>query len=208
MNGGPQFSIANAQQVFLLAKLALESHALGDSKRRDEAALDLLASPLAHEPVFPAGLVKVCRKSVSVTGLKQRQQLLERLLRLLELLDNCRAVHYHVISRYDLAAQSKTWRKIRWLFCMPPIQISAQDLTIFSVIIIPMMLKLALIAVLLISWQACSAETPPEGQFSVSVVSSSGKSVDAPQVYVVTKGRPGNPSMGLSLCAVSQMFVW
>jgi hypothetical protein len=115
MNGGPQFSIANAQQVFPLAKLALESHALGDSKRRDEAALDLLASPLAHEPVFPSGLVKVCRKSVSVTGLKQRQQLLERLLRLLELLDNCRAVHYHVISRYDLAAQSKTWRKIHYL---------------------------------------------------------------------------------------------
>ena len=38
------FSITYAQQVFPLAKLALESHALGDLKRRDDAALDLLAS--------------------------------------------------------------------------------------------------------------------------------------------------------------------
>ena len=30
--------------MFPLAKLALESHALGDLKRRDEAALDLRAS--------------------------------------------------------------------------------------------------------------------------------------------------------------------
>jgi len=39
----------------------------------------------------------------------------------------------------------------------------------------------------LISWQACSAETVPDGQFSVSVISPSGKPVEAPQVYLVTK---------------------
>jgi hypothetical protein len=37
-------SIAHAQQVFPLAKVALESHALGDLKRRYDAALDLLAA--------------------------------------------------------------------------------------------------------------------------------------------------------------------
>ena len=44
-----------------------------------------------------------------------------------------------------------------------------------------------LIGILLALCQACLAETLPEGQFSVSVISSSGKPVDVPQVYLVTK---------------------
>jgi hypothetical protein len=68
--------------------------------RHRSICLPPLPGAFANYPVFPARLVKVWREPVSVTGLKQRQQLLERLLRLLELLDNCRAVHYHVISRY------------------------------------------------------------------------------------------------------------
>jgi hypothetical protein len=41
--GGLQFSIANPQQIFPLAKVALEANALGNLKRRDNAPLDLLA---------------------------------------------------------------------------------------------------------------------------------------------------------------------
>jgi len=35
----PQFSIADAQQVLPLAKFALEAHALGNLKRRDDQKL-------------------------------------------------------------------------------------------------------------------------------------------------------------------------
>jgi hypothetical protein len=38
----PQFSIANPRQVLPLAKFAFEAHALGNLKRRSDAALDLL----------------------------------------------------------------------------------------------------------------------------------------------------------------------
>jgi hypothetical protein len=37
-------SISDPQQVFPLAKVALEAHALGDLKCRDDAALDLLST--------------------------------------------------------------------------------------------------------------------------------------------------------------------
>jgi hypothetical protein len=43
-NSGPQFSIANAQKVLPLPKFALETHALGDLKCRDDATVDLFAA--------------------------------------------------------------------------------------------------------------------------------------------------------------------
>jgi hypothetical protein len=49
----PRFSIANPQQVFPLAKVALEAHALRDLEGGDDAALDWLAalsSALARLP--------------------------------------------------------------------------------------------------------------------------------------------------------------
>jgi hypothetical protein len=49
------------------------------------------------------------------------------------------------------------------------------------------MIKATLVAFVLISWQVCFAEPLPEGPFSVTVISSSGKPVEAPQVYLVTK---------------------
>jgi hypothetical protein len=48
-------SIVNPQQVFPLARIALEAHAFGNLKGRDEAPLDLLAAlsgPIASHPVF------------------------------------------------------------------------------------------------------------------------------------------------------------
>jgi hypothetical protein len=42
---GPQFSIAYSQQVFPLAEVSLEAHALGDLKCGDEAELNLLRGP-------------------------------------------------------------------------------------------------------------------------------------------------------------------
>ena len=44
-NSGPQLSIANSQQVFPLAKLTLEAHALGDLGARDDTPLDSPAGP-------------------------------------------------------------------------------------------------------------------------------------------------------------------
>jgi hypothetical protein len=62
--GGVQFSITNTQQVFPLAEIALEAHALGDLKRRDDSSLDLLAglsSCFVRSPVFVAGFGSVPR---------------------------------------------------------------------------------------------------------------------------------------------------
>jgi hypothetical protein len=59
--GGLQFSITNTQQVFPLAEIALEAHALGDLKRRDDSSLDLLAGlsgSLAYSPILPPGLMR------------------------------------------------------------------------------------------------------------------------------------------------------
>ena len=97
------FSIANSQQLLPLPKVAFESHALGHLKRRDDAALDLLAGfsgALASRPVFPARPVEVSREAVVLAGLKFGQQLLDDLLHLGESLDERLAVHHRVISRY------------------------------------------------------------------------------------------------------------
>jgi hypothetical protein len=64
--GGLQFSITNTQQVFPLAEIALEAHALGDLKRRDGTSLDLLAGfpgGLACPTILPAGLIEVRDKA-------------------------------------------------------------------------------------------------------------------------------------------------
>jgi hypothetical protein len=63
---------ANPQQVLPLAKVALESHALGNLKRRDDAALDLLSGlsgAFASQSVLPARTVQVSRKLVVLTVL-------------------------------------------------------------------------------------------------------------------------------------------
>jgi hypothetical protein len=44
MSKGAETLIVNSQQVLPLAKVAVEAHALGDPKRRDDASLDLLAA--------------------------------------------------------------------------------------------------------------------------------------------------------------------
>jgi hypothetical protein len=41
-------AIANSQQVLPLAKVALEAHAFGDLKRRDDTSLDLLPALSGH----------------------------------------------------------------------------------------------------------------------------------------------------------------
>ena len=43
-NSEPQFSIADAQQVFPLPEIALEAHAPRDFEGRDHAPLDLLSA--------------------------------------------------------------------------------------------------------------------------------------------------------------------
>jgi hypothetical protein len=71
-NSGPQFSIANPQQVFPLAIVALKAHAFGNPKGRDQTALDLLATlsgMLAIGPVFPARPVEMSRELVMLAGL-------------------------------------------------------------------------------------------------------------------------------------------
>jgi hypothetical protein len=44
LSKGSHKSISNPQQVLPLAKIRLESYALGDLKRRDDAALDPFAA--------------------------------------------------------------------------------------------------------------------------------------------------------------------
>ena len=43
LSKGSHKSISNPEQVLLLAKLALETHAFGDLEARDDAPFDLLA---------------------------------------------------------------------------------------------------------------------------------------------------------------------
>ena len=66
-----RLSYSNPKQVLPLAKFALEAHALGDLKRRDDTPLDLLAGLpgcFAGPPVFPPGLIKVRNKSIALDG--------------------------------------------------------------------------------------------------------------------------------------------
>ena len=65
--GGLQFSIANPQQVFPLAKVALEANAFGDLKARYDASLNPLArltGGFARSTISPAGLIEVSDKPV------------------------------------------------------------------------------------------------------------------------------------------------
>jgi hypothetical protein len=63
--------------VFPLAKFAIESHALGDLKRRDDAALDLLAS-LASASLYTSGLQTDCENGLG--GTRTLNQRLKRAL--------------------------------------------------------------------------------------------------------------------------------
>jgi hypothetical protein len=72
---GPQFSIADAQQVLPLAKVPLEPHALGDLKCRDDAAFDLLAAlglPVRRLTGIPCatgrGEPRICRARWRAVG--------------------------------------------------------------------------------------------------------------------------------------------
>ena len=82
-----------------LPEIALEAHALGDLKRRDDAALDFACRSLASGSKFPAGAVEVSRKPVVFAGFELREQLLDGLLDLSEFLDERLTVHYRVMSR-------------------------------------------------------------------------------------------------------------
>ena len=66
-----KISIVNPQKFLPLPKVTLEAHALGDSKRGDDAALDLLATlpgTFTDGAVFSAGSVEVSRKLVVLAG--------------------------------------------------------------------------------------------------------------------------------------------
>jgi hypothetical protein len=69
--------------MFPLAEVAFESHAFGNLKRRDEAALGLLAAfsrPFASCPVFPARPVGMRGEFGVLAGLELGEELLNRLL--------------------------------------------------------------------------------------------------------------------------------
>ena len=64
----PRFSIADAQRVLPLPKVAFEAHALGDLKRRDDAPLYLFArlpGSFARSPILPARLMEVGKQTES-----------------------------------------------------------------------------------------------------------------------------------------------
>ena len=58
-------------EMLALAKVALEAHAIGNLKRRDDTSLDLFArfaGCFARPLVFPPALIKVGDKSVPLDG--------------------------------------------------------------------------------------------------------------------------------------------
>ena len=107
-----QMALFNRQSAAILplAKVAFEAHALGDLKRRDDAALDLLAAFPARSqarPVFLTRLIKVGGKSVPFAGFQQRQQFFESLFASPLLADNRRAVHYRVIKTHGFESRMR-----------------------------------------------------------------------------------------------------
>ena len=61
--------MSNPQEVLPLSKVALEAHALGGLKCRDDTPLDLLAGlsgSFACSPVLPSRLIEVRNKSFAI----------------------------------------------------------------------------------------------------------------------------------------------